>query len=206
MPNPSKESVQAILSPFHQRIRRVVEAAWAEWRAMVKFRAKNGFGPVLYPRTMANDIFDAIARYAITEFGTDPKVSVKIESQTIKIFFKGMVLARFKKGDESGLGQNIDTFAALAFMDADGILPGMPPETAKVEFIWEPNAIRTQLESVRVVARDNDLILWEYEIEREAGASGSVLPFTTPPKDDPDPDMSGLVKPKPAKVKKTEGK
>jgi hypothetical protein len=204
MPHPSKETVQAVLSPFHHRIRRVVDLAWAEWRATVDFRAKSKFGPVLYPRTMANYIFDAIARYAIAEFGTDPSIHVEIESQTIKIFFKGAVLARFKKGDDNGLGQNIETFAALAFMDADGILPGMPPETAKVEFIWEANDIRTQLESVRVVARDNDLIIWEYEIDREAGSSGAVVAFPTPPSDDLDPDMSGLVKPKTSKIKKTD--
>ena len=107
MPNPSKKLVQSALEGFHHRIRAVVERAWAEWRAVAKFRSEEAFGPMLYPRTVANYIFDAIARHAITEFGDDPSVNIKIEPQTIKLFIKGMVLGRFKKGDENRLGQNV---------------------------------------------------------------------------------------------------
>src|SRR5256885_667968 len=87
MPYPLMASVKATLEPFHPRIRSVVELAWAELRKVAELRAAHGIAPVLYSRTISNDVFDAIARYAITEFGSDPSVHVEIEAQTIKLFF-----------------------------------------------------------------------------------------------------------------------
>jgi hypothetical protein len=204
MPNPPiKEQVQADLEDFHNRIRGVVELAWAEWRAIAGFRTDNGYAPFLYSRTVANIMFDAIARNAIAEFGSDSSVFIEIETQTIKLFFKGSVLARFKKGDDNKLGQNIPTQAALAFEYVDGQFGGLPPETAKVEFIWLANEINTQLEHVLVVARDGDKLLWDYEIGAvPAAGAGTILPFPPPP---PPPPSGGddLITPKaPPEIKK----
>lgn len=196
MPHPVKEDVQATLNDYHHRIRNVVNRAWAEWRAMAAYRAESGFAPFLYSRTVANIMFDAIARHAIAEFAGDPSVHVEIETQTIKLFFKGAVFARFKKGDDNKLGQNIPTQASLAFEHVDGMFPGLPAETAKVEFIWLANDINTQLEHVLVVARDGDRLLWDYEIEDvPAAGAGTVIPFPepTPPTM---PDGDDLVTPK----------
>jgi hypothetical protein len=193
--------VKAILEPFHRRIRSVVERAWAEYRTVAVLRAENGIAPLLYSRTISNDVIDAIARFAIAEFAPDPSVHVEIETQTIKLIFKGAVCARFKKGDDNKLGQNIPTQAAMAFEDMDGLLPGIPPETAKVEFIWLANDINTRLEYVLVVARDGDELLWDYEIEvGESAGSGVVIPFPDPPKP-PQPAVDDLVKPKVPAVK-----
>jgi hypothetical protein len=192
MPHPVREDVQDALSDYHDRIRRVVERAWAEWRAIAAFRADNGYAPFMYSRTVANLMFDAIAREAIKEFAADPSVHVEIEAQTIKLFFRGSVFARFKKGDDNKLGQNIPTQAALAFEFVDAVFPGLPAETAKVEFIWLANEINTRLEHVLVVARDGDRLLWDYPIE---AAAGVVVPFPEPPPTAPEDD--GLVTPKP---------
>lgn len=204
MPSPLKQDVQSALGEFHSRIRRVVEIAWAEWRMIADFRSEKGLGPVLYPRTVANFVFDAIARHAFTEFASDPSVHVRVEAQTIKLFFKGDVLARFKKGSENKLGQNIETQAALAFVDADGTLPGLPPETVKVEFIWLANDIQTRLEHVLVVARDNDRLLWEYEIEPGDEGTGTVIPFPTGPSEPTDSDDRDLVKPRAPSAREAE--
>jgi hypothetical protein len=204
MPNPVMADVQAILEPFHPRIRKVVELAWAEFRTVVELRAANGIGPLLYSRTVANEVFDAIARYAIAEFISDPSVHIEIEAQTIKLFFKGGVCARFKKGDDNKLGQNIPTQASMNFEDVDVQLAWLPAETAKVEFIWLANSINTQLEEVLVVARDGDKLLWDYQIEESAKGTGTVIPFPespTPPAPTDDEDDE-LVKPKLPEVKK----
>jgi hypothetical protein len=182
MPFPEKDRVHADLEDFHDRIRKVVEQAWDEWRAIAEFRAENGYAPLLYSRTLANLMFDAIARYAIAEFAGDTSVHVETETQTIKLFFRGAVLARFKKGDDNKLGQNIPTQAALAFEFVDGMFAGFPPEAAKVEFIWLANEINTKLEHVLVVARDGDRLLWDYEIGAiPAAGAGTVIPFPEPP-------------------------
>src|SRR5260370_22771456 len=101
MSYPVLADVRAILEPFHSRIRLVVERAWTEYREVVALRAENGIAPLMYSRTVSNDVFDAIARYAIAEFAADPAVHIEIEAQTIKLFFKGAVCARFKKGDDN---------------------------------------------------------------------------------------------------------
>jgi hypothetical protein len=152
MAYPVEKTVRDELSPYHRRIRSIVERAWAEYRAVAAFRTKQKFGPLMYPRTVANYVFDAIARTAMTEFASDASVHLEIEAQTIKFFFKGSVLARFKKGGDSKLGQNNPTQASLAFVAADGMFPGLPPETAKVEFIWLANDIHTRLEHVLLIS------------------------------------------------------
>jgi len=204
MPYPVKVDVQDVLEPYHHRIRGVVERAWAEWRAIEAFRAEQKFGPLMYSRTVANYVFDAIARIAVIEFAADASVHLEIEAQTIKFFFKGAVFARFKKGDDSKLGQNIPTQAALAFAAADAIFPGLPPETAKVEFIWLANDIHTRLEHVLVVARDGDRLLWDYEIEPGEAGVGTVIPFPQLPTPPAPPNNEGLVKPKTPDIKKSE--
>ncbi|MFD2500424.1 hypothetical protein ACFSTI_18290 [Rhizorhabdus histidinilytica] len=86
----------------------------------------------------------------------------------------------------------------MAFMDADRTLPGLPPETAKIELIWEPNTIWTKVERVLVVARDGDRLLWEYEIVGEAGGD-AITPLAPVGPDDHSGDgldTSDLVKPK----------
>jgi hypothetical protein len=204
VPTPVKEQVRAELEDFHHRIRAVVERAWAEWRAIAAFRAENSYAPFLYSRTVANIMFDAIALNAVSEFAAESSVHLEIETQTIKLFFKGTVLARFKKGDDNKLGQNIPTQAALAFEYVDGQFLGLPPETAKVEFIWLANEINTQLEHVLVVARDGDELLWDYEIDAApAAGAGIVIPFPQPPAPPTVPGEEDLITPKlPSETKK----
>ena len=124
---------------------------------------------------------------------------MKVEAQTIKLIFQGILVARFKKGDGNKLSQNIATQAALAFANPEGEIPGLPQAT-KVEFIWLANEIQTQLEHVLVVARDKNRLLWDYEIEsREDGSAVVPLPAAPPPGDLDDEE---LVKPKVDQSKK----
>jgi hypothetical protein len=84
----------------------------------------------------------------------------------------------------------------MNFIEQDGVLPEIPPATPKVEFVWKPNDLYTDLESVMVVARDGDELLWSYEIPPEAGAE-MVDIFPDP--QGPQPDPSGnedLVRPR----------
>ena len=196
----TEDEVRGVLEPYHELIRNIVDEAWDEWRLVEKFRRDQRLPPMLYKRSISNYVFDAIARRAIPAFAAQSRVSVKLEAQTFKLQFRG-ICARYKKGGEDGLGCNVSTQAAMAFIDADGVLPGMPPETTKVEIIWLPNEIWTQVERVLVVARDGDERLWDYEIERRGGAKLFVVPTVVPPTD---PDGRDLVKPKTTPAEKPE--
>ena len=195
MPIPTKNEARAILGPYHGLIWQIVHEAWAEWRTVQRLRVKHKMSPLLYPRTIANYVFDAVARRAIPAFGAEPRVTVKIEAQTFKIFVRGLLAARFKQGGDDKLGRNILTQSAMAFMDANGVLPGMPSETAKVEIIWLPNEIRTQIEALLVIARDGDQLVWEYEIE-DPRESAKTIPMPMRPIEPPEPEAGDLVKPK----------
>lgn len=207
MARPDKTTVRDALTPYHDRIRSVVERAWREWRLTDDFRRKSGMGPVMYSRTVANYVFDAIARIAVAEFGGDETVHVRFDAQTIRFYFRGGVYARFKKGDDSNLGQAIPTQAALAFEDMNATLPGLPPETAKIEIIWQANDIGTNLEHVLVVARDGDRVLWQYEIEDSASKTGTIITLVPqPPQPTAPQGDKPLVKPKAGKTKKSDDK
>lgn len=204
MPVPLMEDVRALLGPYHGRLRHVVESAWGEWETVRDFQAGLERGPVIYSRTVANYVFDAIARAALREFADDPRVNVRVEPQTVKFFFRGALCARFKKGGASGLGQNIPTQAALAFERAEGLLPDAPPGTGKVEIIWLPNEIGTRLEHVLVAARDGEHLLWNYEIDGSSGVAGlgaPVAPFPTRPIADTSDES--LIRPKALPARRT---
>lgn len=192
---PTKREARAILEPFHELIANIIHDAFGEWRATQALRRQANFPPHLYDRTKANEVFDAIARRAIALFGAEDRVAVLREAQTVKVIFRGQILARFKKAGDDWMGSNIRTQAAMAFMEADGVLPGLPPETAKVEFVWFPNDIWTEVEQIMVVARDGDVRLWEYEIGQAKGA-GALVPLPRPPAGPADMEDDDLVVPK----------
>ena len=198
---PSKAEVQRALKEYEPRLWSIFERAWAEWRQVAALMNENELGPFLYSRTVANIVFDAIIRHAVAELGSDDGVHTKVEAQTMKFFFGGKVLARFKKCDVNGLGRSIPTLAALTFEDADGLFPDLPPETTKVEFLWVANEIGTQLEEVLVVARDGKKKIWEYSIVPESGAEVVSLPSSK----SPDTDNDELVRPKVPQKQQVEG-
>lgn len=175
-----EDEVREHLDPYHDRILHVIEQGYGEWVAIKSNMASSGTGPVLYPRTTANHVFDAIARCAIAEFGSDPDVRVSQNAQTVKFCFKDVVLARFKKGDEENLGRNHPTQAVLDFVNVQSQLPGMPPSAAKVELLYTANEIEDCIERVVVAARDGDELLWHYEIVPGAASDTGVTPFPMP--------------------------
>lgn len=194
----SMEDVKTALSPYHGQIKQVVAEGYDEWQRIAAFRATSGYSPVLYSRTVANYVFDAIARNAQTVFGREKTVRVRQETQTIKFIFDNKVIVRFKKGDEDHLGKNILTQAVMDYLDPQQTLPGFPPEAAKVEIVWSANEIGTGIEDIMVVARDGNTVSWSYRIDDDADeADGtSVLPFPVGPAPD---DFSPLVVVKPRK-------
>jgi len=197
MPIPTKGEGREILSPYHPLIWRIVHEAWAEWETIQRFRVEQRMSAPLYSRSIANYVFDAVARRAIPAFAAEDRVSVKIEAQTFKIFVAGRLAARFKQGgeDKLGISGSSPTQAALAFMEADGVLPNMPPETAKVEIIWLLNDLKTKIEAVLVVARDGDKLVWDYPIE-DPRDSAQATPLPLGPTIPPMPDAGDFVKPK----------
>lgn len=181
----SEDEVKQQLSPYHDRIRSVIERGYDDWVQIKKYMARSSIGPVLYPRTVANFVFDAVVQHALIEFAEDEGIRIVKESQTVKFCFEDIVLARFKKGDEANLGQNQPTQAVIDFVAAQNSFPGLPPSAAKVEFLFSADAIEGGIDRVILAARDGDTLLWHYDLNDVAESDGTV-PFPTPilPSDD----------------------
>jgi hypothetical protein len=163
-----------------------------------------GYDPVLYSRTVSNYVFDAVVRRALVEFADDPDIRVIPNTQTVKFCFGQVVLARFKKGDEDNLGRNQPTQAVIDFIYAQGTLPGIPPEAAKVEILYSATEIEDAIESVIVAARDGDKLVWHYDVDGGIAPEG-VIPFPQPSSpEDPDGDDDQLIKPRIADDEETD--
>lgn len=175
MPTPTPEDVQAVLSDFHVRLRRVVDEAWREWLA-VSFRGRLLFEA----RARAVLVFDFIAQQASAEFVGDPNIRMIIRRQTIQFLFRDVVLLRFKKGNKRGIGSNIRTQAVLDFIDPQRAIPGLIPEIMKVEVCYIVDDLGVGLDEVAVVARDERSRLWAYQLERPAPAEVVPLPPRAP--------------------------
>jgi len=196
----TQDEVKAALTPYHSRIRSVVESAYQEWKTVDAFRKTAEFGPMLYDRSVANYIFDAIARNAQTVFAGDSSIKVRPETQTIKFMFDGKVIARFKKGDDGNMGSNIPTQAVIDYLDPQQTLPGFPAAAAKVEIVWAADDIGTAIDKITVVARRGNTMLWSYHIDDDAADDRGIFEFPTAPAPD---EFSPLVVVRPRK-KQTE--
>ncbi|GGG98799.1 hypothetical protein GCM10007420_13250 [Glycocaulis albus] len=204
MPIVTEVEVKSLLTPFHDKIRTVFEGARAEVAVMEAFRRGQGMRDYRYPRTLADSIYDAMANLVGDVFDDENDVSVIFEPQSFKVLFyprgEQPILARFKKGDEEGRGQNHLTQTVIAFTDPEQCLPGFPKDAACIDITYASDELGTKIEKVLVVYRDGDRVLWSYSISdigSEMRDSGNVLPFA-PIGDRPDSDdqLGALVLPK----------
>ncbi len=186
----AEEFVRWKLAPYEGRIRRVIDGAWSQYLA-IPCRHK-----FLYPRTRANIVFDLIAGSLLAEFDGDLTVHLIHKNETIKLLVGDEVLCRVKKANSSGLGSNIYTQEVMDFIRQEPSIPGLLGEVHKIEICYFEDPTGAEIASVHVTARDNDVKLWSYEIDRdERGASADVVPF---PKVAPDA-LPPEVEPKSAK-------
>jgi hypothetical protein len=100
---------------------------------------------------------------AIAVWAGDGAVRVIRRDETAKFVVADQVVLRFKKADDRGLGSNIPTQASLEFTEQQYELPGMPG-VHKIEVVYGLNRLQTQIDRVVVVARDGDVLLWEYAV------------------------------------------
>ncbi len=110
------------------------------------------------------------------------------EKQTVKFLFKDQVFTRFKKGNDKGVGSNIETQAVLDFIDPNRLIPGLLPDILRVEFCYGIDALGLTLSEVAVVARDRNRRIWAYELDR-AVPSADILPLPTRSPDDAPPKV-----------------
>ena len=196
MPIANQEQVEIIIGGFAERLRSVLDRAMKDWLEVPNR------GLFIYPRTRANVIFDNIVRHALVEFDGDGDESVKAlhETQSVKFMFNNSVVARFKKGNENGIGSNIETNAVMEFIDPQSSFGGLP-DIHRVEIVYTLNILGTDYAEVEVVARDIDRRVWAFPLS--AKPSADIIPL--PPR--PAPVLTPpVVTPKVAPSEEISGK
>jgi hypothetical protein len=134
--------------------------------------------------------FDLIAGRAFAEFDGDRHVRVLQKDESVKILVEDALLVRIKKANESGLGSNILTQSVMDFVTQEPDIPGLLPDIYKVEICYFEDLTGAEIAAVKVTARDNDKLLWSYEIGRGVGKGAEIIPFPgggdeTPPEIEP---------------------
>lgn len=172
MPIPSETTVRPILDEIRDQIISAVRGAWNDWLA------SDHNGVWRCKRSRANFIWEQIIDRAHAALLDHNAVHVIEGNETMKFLVQDTVLFRFKKADETGRSSNVSTQLALAFHDHEQDLLGLP-EVQRVEVVYKLNRLETQISDIGVVARDGDLIAWEYSL-LDAGEAVVPLPIPEP--------------------------
>jgi hypothetical protein len=199
MPIAKEDDVRRIIGGDREvKIWRAVHRAWEDVRADIPRYS-------IWPRSRANMMFERLAVRFQEEFADEhPRVRFCFKDETVKIVVDEVILARCKKANDRGLGQNIETQTNMMFCEAQDDLFGFEG-LQKVEIVYFLNQMATSIQGIVVQARDGDMRLWAYPIDRrEAGGAGIVVPtpLPLPPAPPPSSDASDLVQPR----KKPDGK
>lgn len=169
---PNEATVRPILNEIRDHIVAAIQGAWEDWLASdynSVWRCK---------RSRANFVWEQIIDHVHAALLDHADVHVIDGNETMKFLVQDTVLFRFKKADETGRSSNVATQLALAFHDHDQDLFDLP-EVQRVEVVYKLNRLETKIDDICVVARDGDLIAWEYSL-LDAGEAVVQLPMSEP--------------------------
>jgi len=177
MPAPAQSLVSSVLKDRESTILKAILGGWADYQASPeanRWRRKSFRASLVWERTI-DRLIDA--------FIDDANVHVIEHYDTISFIFDDLVLFRMKKGCIARFSRNYPTQLALSFHDHQQDLFGFEG-LHRVEVVYILNAHETSVESVCVVARSHDKVIWWYEMDADTGA---IVPLPLTP-----------VEPKPA--------
>jgi len=144
-------------------------------------------------------VFERLAARLQEAFLDDPGVRFHFKDETIKIVFDDFIVARVKKANGFGLGENIVTGAVTQFVEAQPDINGLSG-LKKIEIVYVLNRFQTAIRDIVAQARDGGMQIWRWTLGK--GAEGAeIIPFALPPA----PSFGGavpadeVVNPKPIK-------
>jgi hypothetical protein len=166
-----EHDVRKIVTPIREaKIYRSVIQAWADYK-------QDQARYTRWPRTRANMVFERLAVRLQEQFVDDTGIHFTFDDETVKLVIDQKLLARCKKANGRGLGQNVPTHANDLFCDQASFSTIAPLD--KIEIVYVVNNLETEISKVLVQARDGDVRLWAYEIDDTALAS--TVPVTPLP-------------------------
>ncbi len=175
MPIPNEAAVRPVLDEIRNQIVSAIRKAWGDWLA------SGHVGVWRYKRSRANFVWEQIIEHAHAALLDHDAVHIIDRNETMKFLVRDEVLFRFKKADNAGRTSNVATQLALDFHNHERNLFELP-EVQRVEVVYKLDHLEMEIEDVCVVARNGDVIAWEYSLP---DVSDAVVPLPMP---EPEPE------------------
>ena len=181
MPTPDESIVRSVLAKNGRdaKIRLCVEQAWDEVKAKYsdrpKWRRKS---------TTRGLMWEGSVEAVVAELETDEGVKAVGHYDTVSFIADDTVLFRLKKAASSLFSANYPTPLAGLFHAHRADLYGHDGHH-RVEIVHVFNRFQTALDWIGVVARDDEHVIWQYELpNRSAGITTLAPPLPLGPASD----------------------
>lgn len=165
LPEPliSKEEAQTLLQPYMGAFWKIMLTVWKAWEGIPEEQRM-----MLTPTARANCLHSFILHHARSHFHGKPDVQI-IEKRLFLVGIKGVVLLRFKKlkSIDDKRSSNYPTLFQLGY-SAQQVLPGMPPEAARLTVGYVLDVTATSIQGIFVTYPCGKMLHWDFEVERHA--------------------------------------
>lgn len=176
MPTPNIEDVKRSLATNDRGalISEALHTAWEEVKARYPdrgwWRRKSTTRALMWEHSV-NRVMEIVAE--------DPTLRAVEHHDTASFIADDLILFRLKKANQNLVTSNYPTMLAGLFHQHGRDLYGHPG-FQRVEIVHQLNRLQTQIDWVGVVARENDQIIWSFELGRRGGG---VVPLPVPQPD-----------------------
>jgi hypothetical protein len=163
LPKPLQLDVKSVLAEYGRdtKIREAMHHAWGA----VKADPDNGWWR--RKSTRAANVWEHTVDKAIELFADDPGIEIIHHYDTVSFVFDGAILVRFKKAGITLHTSNVQTALAELFHDHQEDLFGYQG-LQRVEAVYVLNRFESEIMWTGVVAREQDEILWHFELADES--------------------------------------
>ncbi len=159
---PRENDVRRILGPHKQQIAKILLEAWDDWKK------SSEFSRLRFARTRANIVYDRAVDRALEAFHDNKEIQAVLRQGSAKFVVSEKVIFRYKKGDERGFSTPNENQLSLAYHDHEVMGLYGPMNEQRVEVIYTLNRLQTEVRKIRVIARDKECKLWEWDITPSA--------------------------------------
>ena len=174
-----RDDVEEALRPYIRAFGDCLRAGFEAWREIGKLAPAQRVH--LKPRTRANIISDHIGVAVRGTFGQMRGVRVEDRRGFPELIIQNRFVLRFKKLDKKGRSRNILTKTQREWLDAQMVLPNMPPEAKRLIAGYVLDALGTEIERMLVTAPATaKSINWMFDIDSDDTAN-NVIPMPRTP-------------------------
>jgi hypothetical protein len=165
LPNPliSEEEAKTLLQPYMAIFWKIMLDVWNAWEEIPEKQRM-----MMSTTARANNLYSFIVHHARSYFTDDPDIKI-FDKRLFLVGIKGLVLLRFKKlkSKDDRRSSNYPTLFQRDY-STQKVLPGMPPQAARLTVGYVLDVTQTFIEAVFVTYPCGAILHWYFEVERRA--------------------------------------